>query len=188
MTHTKTGPLPTSQFIFVNTEFTHEQPIGYALAHWVQVVSIPGRAWGLNVLFADGGMLYRNVPPWAIAFDPEPEYISPEQTQMWNCYSDDFTLLECPHLLGMRCEVHVAENAVLKGEYLFQSTHINDPYSAAPDQDKTMIWVRTDCGRLTIYPNNRVLFRDPCFISDLPAQRLKLQDTIYSVDESISTL
>ena len=187
MLYTKTGSLPTAQYIWVDTNYTHQEPIGFAEAQWVQIVSIPNRAWGLNVVFRDGGMMYRNVPPWAISFVPEAKQaLPPEVCQMWNCYSNDFAVLECPHLLEMLCVVSTCEGTIL-GQYLFQTTHLNDSYSAAPDQDKTMIWAVTDEGRLTIFPNNRVYFQDASFTTDKPVKRLLLQENIWQVDESIST-
>lgn len=186
MIYSKQGSLPTAKYLWVDTNFTHEEPIGFAEAHWVQVTSIPSRAWGLNVIFRDGGMLYRNVPPWAVSFWPEGDRLEPEESQMWNCYSDQFTILECPHLLGMKCEILTC-NGIINGEYLFQTSHINDSYSSAPDQDKTMIWAVTENGCLTIQPNNKIYFRDRSYIIESPPKRLKLHDMIYEIDESIST-
>jgi len=187
MLFTKQGSLITSKFIWVDTNYTHEEPVGWAEAQWVQIVSIPNRAWGLNVLFRDGGMLYRNVPPWAISFWPDGSELLAEETQMWNCYSDQFAILECPHLLGMKCEILTC-NGIVNGEYLFQTTHLNDSYSAAPEQDKTMIWAVTTEGRLTIFPNNRVYFKDRSYIVESTPKQLKLQEQIYEIDESISTI
>lgn len=187
MLFTKQGSLITSKFIWVDTNYTHEEPIGWAEAQWVQICSIPDRAWGLNVIFREGGMLYRNVPPWAISFWPDGSSLLPEESQMWNCYSDQFTILECPHLLGRKCEILTC-NGIVDGEYLFQTTHLNDSYSTAPDQDKTMIWAVTTEGRLTIYPNNRVYFKDRSYILESPPKRLKLHEQIYEIDESISTI
>ena len=186
MLYTKQGSLITSKFIWVDTNYTHEEPIGWVEAQWVQICSIPDRAWGLNVIFRDGGMLYRNVPPWAISFWPDGGSLLPEETQMWNCYSDQFTILECPHLLGRKCEILTC-NGIVDGEYLFQTTHLNDSYSAAPDQDKTMIWAVTTEGRLTIFPNNRVYLKDESYIIESEPKRLKLHDQVYEINESIST-
>lgn len=190
MIFTKTGSIPTARYIWVDTNYTHKEPIGYAEALWVQICSIPNRAWGLNVIFRDGGMMYRNIPPWAVTFVPFAEHqfesISPEATQMWNCYSDHYAILECQHLLEMPCVIRTCEGDI-NGQYLFQTSHLHDSYSAAPDQDKTMIWAVTEEGRLTIFPNNRVYFKDASYTTDSPAKPLILQDNIWQVDESIST-
>lgn len=186
MINSKFGSLPTSKFIYVDSRFTHRKPCGWQYAHWVQIVSKPGLAWGINVIFENGGMMYRSIPPWAIAFDKDAAKIMPHDTQMWNCYSDQFVIHECPHLAGMRCTVQTKSRKI-KGEYLFQTSHMNDSFSQVPEQDKTMIWVKTDEGRLTIFPNNRVYFHDPCFNTQVEPQPLKLHTTEWMVDEEIST-
>jgi hypothetical protein len=67
---------------------------------------------------------------------------------------------------------------------MFSTTHMNDGWSDAPEQDKTFIWCRLDNGRMIIQPNNRVIFEDSSYIIDAqPIPKLMLQETIYSVDE-----
>lgn len=179
----KTSSIPLMQYIWVDTRYTHEEPIGFQEAEWVQTVAIPDRAWGLNVVFRKGGMMYRNLPPHAIAFDANPKkgWLL-DYAQLWNCYGSQYEHLDCDHLGDSRVQVKVC-NEIMGGKYLFQTSFIGDSYSMTPEQDKTFIWVQLFNGRLTIQPTNRVTFFDPSFIDCTDIPKLKLQDTIYRCSE-----
>lgn len=187
MSYAKIAPLPRHLYCWVDSRFTHEEPIGFVEAMWVGLTSIPGRVWGISVLLRGGGMLYRNLPPHAIHFQHEPQKkLKPvkwklQQAQLWDCYSYHFTLLRNDHLcLGLHAKVG---KHVLSGEYLFSAAHLLDGYSDSPDQDKEFIFCKLDNGRLTIQPTNRVSFVDKSFLqTDIPLPRLRLSDTIYSCE------
>jgi hypothetical protein len=181
MNYTKIGALPTHRYIWVDSEYTHAEPCGLVEAMWVGLTSIPGRAWGINVILRDGGALYRNIPPNAVAFskDAAPWHI--QAAQMWDCYSYNFSVLQNPIMRGMEVIVVWKDN-VLYGEYLFSVTHLHDGWSDSPDQDKEFIFVKLNNGRLTIQPTNRVRFIDHSFTTnELP--KLKLQETVYSCEK-----
>ena len=185
MNYTKIGALPTHRYIWIDSEYTHAEPCGLVEAMWVGLTAIPGRAWGINVILRDGGALYRNIPPHAVAFseDAAPWHI--EDAQMWDCYSYGFTVLQSPILRSLEVSVKVRD-AVLLGEYLFSTTHLHDGWSDAPEQDKEFIFVQLNNGRLTIQPTNRVRFIDRSFTTyALP--KLKLQTEIYSCEETTTT-
>lgn len=184
MQFTKYGSIPIHKYILIDSMFTHEKSIGLQEAMWTGITSIPGRAWGLNVIFRLGGMMYRNVPPHAVSFVSEPESLwSIDDAQAWNCYSDHFTVFEDPVLSGMRVSVKTA-NGIHQGQYIFSTAHMYDGWSEAPDQDKMFVWCMLDNGRLTIQPNNRIMFQDSSYIINTQTPpRLLLQENVYSVDE-----
>jgi hypothetical protein len=181
MNYTKIGALPTHRYIWVHSYYTHEEPVGLVEAMWVGLTSIPGRAWGINIILRDGGALYRNIPPHAVAFRKDVDDWEISQAQLWDCYSYDFTVLQNPIMRGMEVTVKV-EDLILHGEYLFSVTHLHDGWSDSPDQDKEFIFVKLNNGRLTIQPTNRVRFIDHSFTTnELP--KLKLQETIYTCEK-----
>jgi hypothetical protein len=186
MNYTKIGALPTHRYIWIDSEYTHAEPCGLVEAMWVGLTAIPGRAWGINVILRDGGALYRNIPPHAVAFSLEAlPYWDIKDAQLWDCYSYGFTVLQNPILRGLEVSVKV-KDSVLYGEYLFSVTHLHDGWSDSPDQDKEFIFVQLDYGRLTIQPTNRVRFIDRSYVTDtLP--KLKLQTEIYSCEETTTT-
>lgn len=182
MNYTKIGALQTHRYIWVDSIYTHEEPVGLVEAMWVGLTSIPGRAWGINVILRNGGALYRNIPPNGVSFTADPGqewHIS--DAQLWDCYSYHFSVLQNPIMRGMQVSVRV-EDKVLHGEYLFSTAHLHDGWSDAPEQDKEFIFVKLNNGRLTIQPTNRVRFIDNSFTTEeLP--RLKLQETVYSCEQ-----
>jgi len=181
---TKLGVPPRHYYVNVDSRYSHEKEIGLQEAMWTGITAISGRAWGINVIFRMGGMMYRNLPPNAIAFteNPAPEW-SLDQAQAWNCYSDHFTVLEDPVLSGMRISVKTCAG-IYTGEYMFVTTHMEDGWSAAPEQDKMFVWCKLDNGRMTIQPNNHIVFEDSSFIINLQQlPKLMLQTVEYKVGE-----
>jgi hypothetical protein len=148
---------------------------------WVGVTSIPGRAWGINVILRNGGALYRNLPPHSIGFHSEDFGWTIQQAQLWDCYSYHFTIVQSPILRGLRMQAKV-KGELLTGEYLFHVTHVDDGWSDSPDQDKEFYFIKLDNGRLTIQPTNRITFIDASFIVNDNLPELKLSDTIYSCE------
>jgi hypothetical protein len=179
--NTKIGALPTHKYIWVDSKYTHQNPVGPVEAMWVGLTSIPARTWGINVILREGGALYRNIPPNAVRFKEQAKKNwRIEESQLWNCYSYNFTILENPILRGLSVTAKVNQH-ILKGTYLFSATHLNDGWSDSPEQDKEFIFIQLTNGRLTIQPTNRVAFIDNSYI--LPTlPKLKLQDTIYSCE------
>jgi hypothetical protein len=148
---------------------------------WVGVTSIPGRAWGINVIIRNGGALYRNLPPHSIGFHSEDFGWTIQQAQLWDCYSYHFTIVQSPILRGLRMQAKV-KGELLTGEYLFHVTHVDDGWSDSPDQDKEFYFIKLDNGRLTIQPTNRITFIDASFIVNDNLPELKLNETIYSCE------
>lgn len=183
MNYTKIGALPTHRYIWVDSQYTHAEPCGLVEAMWVGLTSIPGRAWGINVILRDGGALYRNIPPHAVSFTVGPGHEwNISDAQLWDCYSYHFAVLQNPIMRGMEVSVRLKTDVILHGQYLFSTAHLHDGWSDSPDQDKEFIFVQLDCGRLTIQPTNRVRFIDHSFTTnELP--KLKLQETVYSCEK-----
>jgi len=178
--NTKIGALPTHRYIWIDSEYTHEKPEGPVEAMWIGITSIPSRAWGINVILRNGGALYRNIPPNAVRFQKEAPKWKINQSQLWDCYSYNFTILQNPILRGMPVSTKINQT-IFKGTYLFSTAHLNDGWSDSPEQDKEFLFVELDNGRLTIQPTNKVTFQDKSYtLPTLP--KLKLQETIYSCE------
>lgn len=181
MIYSKIAPLPTHRYVLVDSNFTHKTPCGFVEGMWVGVTSIPGRAWGINIILRDGGALYRNLPPHSIGFNAENFGWTIQQAQLWDCYSYHFTIVQSPILRGLRMRAKV-RNEIHSGEYLFHITHVDDGWSDSPDQDKEFYFIKLDNGRLTIQPTNRISFVDASFIVNDKMPELKLSETIYSCE------
>lgn len=182
MIYSKIGNIPKHRYIWIDSRFTHKEPCGFVEAMWIGITSIPARTWGINVILREGGAMYRNIPPNAVSFDKETSLSwSIGDSQLWDCYSYDFTILENPHLRGMRMQTKIG-NSLYLGEYLFSVTHLNDGWSDTPEQDKEFFFIKLNNGRMTIQPTNRSVFIDPSFIETDKIPSLKLHETIYSCE------
>ena len=180
---TKIGHIPRQQYVWIDSSFTHEKPVGLVEACWVGVTAIPARCWGINVILREGGAIYRNIPPHLVSFTENNESDwQLSQAQLWNCYAFEFTLLENNHLAGLRVNVWI-DGQIYGGEYLFSAVHIHDSYSMTPEQDKEFFFIRLDNGRLSIQPTNRVAFIDRSFIvNDVSMPKLKLNNQIFNCE------
>ena len=93
--------LPFHKYIWVDSSFIRTDGTGFESAVWFGLVSQYGRAWGLNVLL-ECGAIYRSLPPHAIAFNKTPEPWTVNDAQVWDCYSDKFSLHEYSYLREAR--------------------------------------------------------------------------------------
>lgn len=175
------GSIPNHKYIWVDTKFTHKNPIGFVPAVWFGLVSLPGRAWGLNIML-ESGAVYRNVPPHAISFSAKPKELNwgVEKAQLWDCYGYNWHSTEYVYLKGLRCQASI-KGCFYQGDYLFTAVPLCDGFSEAPEQSKEFKFIQLDNDRLTIQPTNKVFFTDRSFTQEtcqLPC--LKLQTEIFS--------
>ena len=189
MKNISVGDIPKHKYIWVDTNFTHKQFIGYIPALWFALNSVCGRSWGLHVLL-ECGAFFRNIPPHAILFeDPHPlptTTWSIKQAQRWDCYSQNWSAIEYRYLANLRCKAAIDAETSLLGTYLFSVCPLDDGFTAYPEQAKEFMFIQLDNGRLTIQPTNCVLFRENSFtVNDelLFPKDLKASDLIYSSEE-----
>lgn len=183
------GDIPKHQYIWVDTNFTHKQFIGYIPAVWFALNSVCGRSWGLHVML-ECGAVFRNLPPQAILFeDPHPlptNTWSIKQSQRWDCYSQNWSAIEYRYLANLRCKAAIDAETVLLGTYLFSACPLDDGFTEYPEQAKEFMFIRLDNGRLTIQPTNYVLFRENSFTNNnelVFPKDLKSSDLIYSSEK-----
>ena len=177
------GSLPAHKYIWVDTRFTHKKDEGFLRAVWFGLVSLPGRAWGLNVMF-ENGAVYRNLPPHAISFSEVPKEKKWEisSSELWDCYGYNWHSIEYTYLKRLRCKVLI-KNTFYFGDYLFTAVPLMDGFSDYPEQSKEFKFIQLDNDRLTIQPTNKVFFIDKSFTEESDAfPDLKLQTEIYSVE------
>ena len=180
--NTLIGSIPKHQYIWVDSSFTHEEPIGFVKAIWFGLVSFPNRTWGLNIMF-ENGAVYRSVPPHAISFseNPKQKKWSANDAQMWDCYGYNWSALEYTYLRGLACTCKIKKN-IFEGEYLFTVAPIEDGFSNHPSQSKEFKFIKLNNERLTIQPTNKVLFQDFSFTDNNNSFKLKLQENYYSCE------
>lgn len=177
---TASGSLPRHQYVSVNGAFLGYDADEWLSAVWFGLHSHPGRAWGCTVLL-ECGAVYRDLPPHALAFCTDPDPWTIKDAQEWDCYGSQFSLHTYDYLDGLTAIVRAAD-AELGAEYLFTAIPIGDAYTHAPGQAKEFMFLRTDGGRMTIQPTNRVLFRDKSFTTVPRWLPLRRSESVYSCE------
>lgn len=121
--------------------------------------------WGANVLL-ECGAIYRNIPLHQIAHKHQQwqDVIwTPGDAQTWNCYGNEFSILEYLYLVGQRLRIMLRNKSELCGQYVCTFVPIGDAWSSHPEQSKEFTLVALDNGRYTCQPTNQVLVEDPSF-------------------------
>ena len=176
---TASGSLPRHQYVWVDGTFMGSE--GWHPAVWFGLHSQPGRAWGCTILL-ECGAIYRDLPLHALAFQKEAGEWALPQAQNWDCYGWQFSLHAYDYLEGMSGLVRAGDLEVA-ATYLFTAIPVGDPYTHHPGQAKEFLFMRTEGGRITAQPTNRVLLRDASFTTHLEWPRLQRNETIYSCEK-----
>jgi hypothetical protein len=179
---TSSGSLPHHQYVYVDTSFISREA-GWTRAVWFGLNSHPGRAWGLHVLL-ESGAIYRSLPPHAVAFAPDADPWTIQQAQRWDCYGRQFSLLIYDYLYSLDGVARVGSGEEVPVSYLFTAVPIGDAYTDAPEQGKEFLFLRTDRGRLTIQPTDKMLFREASFTAPGAGwpTHLRRQTEVWSVE------
>lgn len=155
--------LPHHLYVWVDSSLIRKDRTGFEPAVWFAIRSEPNRAWGCHVML-ECGAVYRNVPPHAVAFSPNPESNWPiKKAQVWDCYGRDFRVIKYDYLADLQARYDYTDG---KARYLFTACPEGDGFSAAPEQSKEFMFMRTEGDRLLIRPTNMLLFNERSFTED----------------------
>jgi len=182
MLYTGSGSIPQHVYCWVDSSFIRKdvKPNTFEPCIWFGLHSKTSRAWGLHVML-ECGAVYRGVPPHSIAFNQKPEKNwSLLQSQMWDCYGDQFSVTKYTYLTGLRVELRRHNNAM--GRYMFTAIPMNDGFTAEPTQSKEFMFIELDNGRLTIQPTNELRFHEKSYTEGGWPTDLKLTNTVWRVE------
>jgi hypothetical protein len=175
MIYSGSGNIPRHLYCYVDRSFVRTGGIGFEPCVWFGLHSYPGRAWGCHVML-ECGAVYRGVPPHAIAFSETPGPWSLALAQRWDCYGEQFSVLEYDFLAGLGVET----NKGWIGKYLFTVVPLFDAYTAEPSQSKEFMFCQMNNGRLCILPTNHLLFQDLSFTRRQWPIDIRLNDSVWS--------
>jgi hypothetical protein len=162
---TGSGSLPQHIYCHVERSFvrTGEQT-GTEPVVWFGLRAYPGRAWGAHIMLECGAVV-RDVPLHALAQHADAEDWLLEESQHWDCYGDQFSLVRYTYLSGLEARAKCGPAEHL-GEYLFTACPMHDGFSAEPEQSKEFMFLALRNGRFCAQPTNRVLFIERSFTDD----------------------
>lgn len=181
MLYTGSGNIPHHIYCWVDSSFIRKSSKLGTLEPciWFALHSRSGHSWGCHVML-ECGAIYRGVPPHALAFSENPKTPwSLEDTQIWDCYGDQFSVVKYDYLHSQRVEIRATGDF---GRYLFTAIPMYDGFTEHPSQSKEFMFIQLDNGRLTIMPTNEMRVHDKSYTEGDWPKDLKLNSNIWRVE------
>ena len=155
--------LPEHLYVWVDSAFVRRDRRGFEPAVWFALRAEPGRAWGCHIML-ECGAVFRDLPPHALAFSPDPAPWELSDAQIWNCYGRTFDLIAYDYLSDLTACYDFGEASA---RYLFTACPWGDAFSRTPEQSEEFMFMRTHGERLLIRPTNHLLFTERSFTAPL---------------------
>jgi hypothetical protein len=123
-------------------------------------------------LLLECGAVYRNIPLNSITVDinQETKYIeetinwSPQHLQTWDCYSENYAVIEYNYLRGLCTKAKGPNGEILYGIYKFTLIPKGDGFSRHLDQAKELVFCHHNTsGRIFIRTTDKILFEEKSF-------------------------
>lgn len=146
--------------------------------------SIAGKILTFHVV-TDSGMIRSRVPLSEIYLTPTDNDIPYYFKSLWDCFSENVSVIEYEWLAYHRCKVILRDKTEIWAKYMFTVDWYNNPYSDEPSDYKCGHILSSDDGYLLCMPNNRILWKDSNFITNsLPndLKELKVDKELLSVE------
>jgi hypothetical protein len=148
------------------------------------IQSISGKILTFHIM-TDFGMLRSRVPISELFFEQPSDDIPSDFKQLWDCFSENVSVIEYLYLAEKRCQVMLKDKKLIWATYLFTIDWFNNPYSDEPSDYKCGHILIADDGYLLCQPNNRIVWRDSNWITkEFPMKKedLKVDTELESVE------
>jgi hypothetical protein len=127
--------------------------------------SCAGRILTFHVM-TDNGMVRSRIPLSEIYTKPPTNDIPFNFKQLWDCFSENVSVIEYLYLSEKRCKVILKDKSFVWATYLFTVDWFNNPYSDEPSDYKCGHILVADDGFLLCQPNNRIYWKDSNYITN----------------------
>jgi hypothetical protein len=181
MLYTGSGNIPNHIYCWVDSSVVRKdgKENTFEPCVWFGLHSKPGLAWGCHVML-ECGAVWRGVPPHKLAFSATPEENwTLLDSQIWDCYGDQFSVVQYDYLKGQRAEIRSNK---LFGHYLFTAIPMNDGFTMEPSQSKEFMFIQLENGRLSIMPTNELRFHDKSYTEGDWPTNIKLNTKSWRVE------
>ena len=151
------------------------------------VQSVAAKILTFHVM-TDYGMVRSRVPLSEIYTHKPSQDIAYYHKQLWDCFSNDCTVIEYEFLVEKRCKVLLRDRSFVWATYMFTVDWQNNPYSREPSDYKCGHVLRADDGYLLCQPNNRIFWRDSNWVTaDFPVDPKQMRvDTVHPSVETVA--
>jgi hypothetical protein len=129
--------------------------VAYAFA----IQSLSSKILTFHVM-TDYGMLRSRVPISEIFFKIPTKDIPYYYKQLWDCFSENVSVIEYDFLKEKRCQVVLRDATKVWATYLFTIDWFNNGFSDEPSDYKCGHVLVADDGYLLCQPNNRIFWKD----------------------------
>ena len=156
----------------------------YHKAYAFAIQSVAGKILTFHVM-TDYGMLRSRVPISEIFIEIPENDIPFDFKQLWDCFSENLSVITYDYLYEKRCEVVLKDGSKIWATYLMTVDWYRNSYSDEPSDYKCGHILIADDGYLLCQPNNRIFWRDSNWITnDFPIQpsELKVDTELDSVE------
>ena len=148
------------------------------------VQSASGKILTFHIM-TEYGMLRSRVPISELFFDEPEKDIPSDFKQLWDCFSENISVIEYTYLAEKRCQIILKDKTLVWATYLFTVDWFHNAYSDEPSDYKCGHILVADEGYLLCQPNNRIFWRDSNFITrdfPVPPQTFKVDTELESVE------
>jgi len=153
-------------------------------AYAFAVQSVAGKILTFHIM-TDYGMLRSRVPISEIYFEEPKNDIPAHFKQLWDCFSENLSVITYDYLYEKRCEVLLKDKTKVWATYLFTVDWYRNAYSDEPTDYKCGHILIADDGYLMCQPNNRIFWKDSNWVTkDFPVdpKSIKVDDELISVE------
>ena len=148
------------------------------------IQSVSGKILTFHIM-TDYGMLRSRVPISEIFFKEPKQDIPFHFKQLWDCFSENVSVIEYGFLGGHRCQVLLKDKTLVWASYLFTVDWYNNPYSNEPSDYKCGHILVADDGYLLCMPNNRIFWKDSNWVTKefpIDPKDIKVDNQLLSVE------
>jgi hypothetical protein len=138
-------------------------------------------------IMTDYGMLRSRVPISEIFFKKPTKDIPYYFKQLWDCFSENVSVIEYDFLKEKRCQVILRDSSKVWATYLFTVDWFNNGFSDEPSDYKCGHILVADDGYLLCQPNNRIFWKDSNLIVKkfpINVKDIKVDDNLPSVENA----
>lgn len=135
-------------------------------------------------VMTDSGMVRSRVPISEIYTKPPETDIPFNFKQLWDCFSENVSVVEYNFLAFHRAQVVLRDGSKVWGTYMFTVDWFDNPYSDEPSDYKCGHIFESDEGYLMCMPNNRIFWKDSNWVTKSLPENLKQ----YKVDTELPSV
>jgi hypothetical protein len=133
----------------------------------------------------DYGMVRSRVPLSEIFFSEPTKDIPFHFKQLWDCFSENLSVICYDYLCEKRCQVVLKDGSMVWASYMFTVDWYNNPYSDEPTDYKCGHILAADDGYFLCQPNNRIFWKDSNWVTKsfpIEPKEIKVDTELLSVE------